>query len=204
MTEITSGERENDTRGRGGLLILTGMFLLGVFAGASVLAADSSGTIGSDRLEPALNAYIAARADFGTAFMNTFFGGMLFIAACFLLGTSFISQPLLIAVPFLKGAGHGVTMAYLYSMGDGSGVLLSLAVVLPSAAVTSLAVILAAREGIRMSCRLFSSAVVGNAGSPRNIKAYLARFLVLTVMTAAAACVDGVITLLLSDFLSTI
>lgn len=196
MTDIASTDTEKNERGRGSLLLLTGVFLLGVCIGTAVLASGGS-SFPADRLDAALEDYVSARTNFGTTFMNTFLSGMLFVTACFLLGTSIISQPLLVLVPFLKGVGHGAVMALLYSRGDGGGVLISLVVILPAAAVTSLAVILAAREAIGMSCRLLATAL-GGSGCAESIKIYLARFLVLTLMTAAAAGIDGAAAILLT------
>lgn len=76
-------------------------------------------------------------------------GGIILV--CFIMGFSAVSQPVELAIPIFRGIGLGTSISYLYISCGLKGFFITAVMILPHAVISSLAILLAVRESIRMS-----------------------------------------------------
>lgn len=116
------------------------------------------------------------------------------IIVLFLLGFCAIAQPVAVLIPVYKGMGFGVTIAQIYSENGINGFFIALLLILPCALISSYALFIAVRESMRLSNRFFSQAFLDRRSESESIndyvKLYAVKFLVLEAVTAVAAAVD--------------
>ena len=105
-------------------------------------------------------------------------------------------------LPVFHGLGLGISMAYLYSMQGFQGILFTLILILPSAAISTIALFLGTRESVRFSNSIFRMLFPEKYEVPQQsgLKLYLIRFGVLLLFDVAAAMVDSVCTFLFAGF----
>jgi Integral membrane protein DUF95. len=129
---------------------------------------------------------------FYSVFSASFASSFLFIAFCFLCGLSMWGLFIIPAALVFRGFGLGLTSGYLYSSYGGSGILFNLAVIMPGAFICCLAILLAAREGVRFSRRIAHCGTSSQNGtiSRTNIKLYLLRFGAILGIAFLAALAD--------------
>lgn len=93
----------------------------------------------------------AASKGFFNLLFSSFFSSALLLCTAFVLGLCALGSPGHLAVLLFKGAGIGLSMGYIYIQYGGKGFAICAIFILPGAAITSLAVMLACREGMRFS-----------------------------------------------------
>lgn len=135
---------------------------------------------------------------FWTSFSSA--GGIL--AICFVLGFCAISQPAELAIPVFRGIGLGTSISYLYIAYGLKGFFVTLIMILPHAVISSVAILLAVRESIRMSNVFsiygFSEKEISDRPS---ISLYLLKFLILFVIIAISSFLDGILAYLFAGML---
>ncbi len=138
-----------------------------------------------------------------TTFFNSFVSAGTFILLLFLLGFSAISAPLILFLPFFRGLGLGASIGYLYTAYGLKGVAFCAAIILPAALFSTFAVILAGREALKLSFLFLSAFIPKMKGeiSPRAVKLYCVKFLVLMGIILISALIDCGVTFLFSGFL---
>lgn len=173
--------------------------LLGVLFGALSLCYVS------DELSEALlsmeNGFFSVRAngDFTAILFDSLSANLIFLGISFFLGFGALSQPLSMLLPFARGIGSGVILAQIYGDSFKDFSPLKAAVVLPGIAVSLIIVILASREAIFMSVRIFKICFRDRLsdGLFPKVKNYSAKFVFLLAAASAAALADCVLSLLL-------
>ena len=185
--------------------LLTGLillFLLGMTYG-SVLA--SSGEVGvTTPLNILVSTFTQQRADqpIVVTFLSSFTSDLGIIMALFLLGFGAISQPIELLIPTFYGMGLGATMGHLYKTAEFSGVAYCAVLILPHTLISLAAVVLAAKEAIKLS-NLFLGGVVPSMekAAPNIVKLYLIKFGVLILIIAISAIVDVLMTYLFAGMI---
>jgi hypothetical protein len=172
------------------LLILAGIFLLGVALGA--LAFRAAGGEAAGNVSRLLEIFKENRAGQGilenAAAMAT--ASVAFLVFLFVCGFCAISQPVAVAVPAFRGLGFGFSAASLYAAHGLSAVGYIAVMILPDMLISSLAIILCSREALRLSGS-FWRMMWGGQGNYQ-LRIYLGRFAasaVLCVLSAVFAAV---------------
>lgn len=129
---------------------------------------------------------------FYSVFSASFASSFLFIAFCFLCGLSMWGLFIIPAALVFRGFGLGLTSGYLYASYGVSGILFNLAVIMPGAFICCLALLLAAREGVRFSRKIAHCGTSSQNGtiSRTNIRLYLLRFGAILGVAFLAALAD--------------
>lgn len=183
--------------------ILFGIMLCGILIGTIVFCNFSDAS--ADKLSFLAQGYLASRAEDGAfkILWSTFFNSSLLLFVTFLLGFSAVSQPIELTVPFFKGLGLGATVAQIYSISGAKGFIIVLLLVIPSAAITSIVLLLAVKDAVRFSNKLShiacSTAFV--TGMRDTTKNYCNRFFMLEAVTAIGALLDCLCTMLFAGIL---
>lgn len=138
---------------------------------------------------------------FGEAFTDTF----ILIVLLMLMGFGSIFQPFEIATLLYRGFALGVSFSYTYSLYAVKGFFICVLMILPHALITSVLLVLAVRESMRMST---SIAVFSFKGDSEIIKRpdvhmYIIKFTVLAVLLVVSSVIDCFITYLLTGMLIT-
>lgn len=162
--------------------LLTAISAAGVFIGAcSVINSD-------------IPFELRAESGFYDSFLGSLAAVMLYVLVCFFAGMSSAGSVCGYLLCLFKGMGAGFLSAEIFRCGLSSVDLRAALNVLPFEAVSTAAVILAARENIRMS-RFVSEMAFGNRNiggdSTDCLRLYLMKFGVITLLAVGAALTDG-------------
>lgn len=186
------------------LKIIVILFFLGMIYGALLIGLGQAQT--QEQLSFLTEQFINKRAEQSIfyTFIGSFNSSAVLLLGSFLLGLSAVGQPGALALPVFNGLGLGLSMAYLYSTQGFQGILFTLVLILPSAIISTIALVLATNESVRFSNSIFRMLFPGKyeAPSSNHLKLYLMRFGVLLLFDVAAALVDSVFTFLFAGFFS--
>ena len=137
-----------------------------------------------------------AQQTFVETLASSFTSPGLLVLICFLLGFCSISQPVEFLIPLFRGLGLGTSISYIYSSYGVKGFFITFIMIIPHAVISSIAIIISARESIRLS-NLFTSLVMSSKpeGEMRSyIKLYLLKFLILFGIIGISALIDSILT----------
>ena len=183
---------------------LTGLAVLyfaGVLAGTVLYCIPNSEWI--EILDNITGNFISGRLgqSFSEMLVSSFSGSFILLLVCFLLGFSAIAQPVELIVPVFQGMGAGVSAAGMYGSYGVSGIGISMILVIPGAVISAFAIIIAAREAIKLSsCIYFSVFVKEQTGEAPDFRLYFTKFVILCAMLIAASLAESLITFLFEDF----
>jgi hypothetical protein len=173
------------------LLVLAGIFLLGVALGALAFRAAGGDTAASlarlleifkqNRAEQGLFTNAAAMLTASVAYLG-------FLLVC---GFCAVSQPAILAAPAFRGLGFGFSAASLYAAHGLSAVSYIAVTILPDMLVSSLAILLCSREALRLSGSFWRMMWGGQGNYPLRI--YLGRFAACAVLCAISAVLAAVL-----------
>lgn len=174
--------RQNISPAKRIYMLLTAISAAGVFIGAR-------SAVNSD-----IPFDLRAEGSFSDSFTGSLAAVMLYVLVCFLAGTSSSGSVCGYLLCLFKGMGAGFLSAEIFRRGLASVSISEALNVLPFEAVSTAAVIFAARENIRMS-RFISEKAFGksetSADSTDCLRLYLMKFGVITLLAVGAAFVDG-------------
>ncbi|MGN0594761.1 MAG: hypothetical protein ACI4I6_06345 [Hominimerdicola sp.] len=171
---------------------LMGTVLMGILLG-TVSYCYMSGEF-LEKLSLSQTSFIEGREQlsYGAILVKSFSTTTGFMSAVFLLGFCPIGQPLEFAVLLIRGMGLGVTLAQLYSTFGKQGIVYGLALVVPGAVFSSIAMVVGVRESIGLS-NIYMRVSLSDRqvdGLLDSIKLYGTKFLVLEAVLAVSAGVD--------------
>lgn len=132
-----------------------------------------------------------------------------FMSATILLGIVFISgfcaiaQPFEILIPFIKGLGLGASVAQIYAIKGGSGLIIVLLLIVPYSALTCFVYIIAVKESVSYSVSFFRLAffVGHNDGMRTETKNYCIKYILLEIIIVISALIDCLSSFLFADLL---
>lgn len=188
-------------RSDGRLTLLAALYFAGVFLGVILY-----GTLGGEHLatlNDITGSFVYGRLNhtFWETLVNSFLGAFLLLTACFWLGFSAAAQPIELLVPAFRGLGAGVSLAGMYGSFGLAGVGMSAVLIIPGAVLSAFALIIAAREALELSGRVFS-AVFGRSSSGESIdlRLYITKFAILFIILTAASLADSLATFIFAGF----
>lgn len=171
---------------------LCGTVLIGVLLGAVTYCCSGGeflhkiGLVQSD--------FIKSRSvmDYGQIMVNSLSGTSVFIAAVFLCGLCPLGQPAELAVLLFRGMGLGLTLSQLYGAYGKAGILHTMGLILPGAAISTLAMVIAVREAVALSNIYLRMSLSDRqeTGLMEPVKLYAAKFMVLEAALAVSAGAD--------------
>lgn len=148
----------------------------------------------SAQLSAAVSDFIELRKNgsFAAILLRSFAGTGIYVLAAYLLGFGAVSQPLQLFLPFIKGIGFGVILSQLYGSSFSKEALIRAAAVMPGVFFTLVIIILASRESMNMSSRIFRVCFQDRLfdGMRERTKRYSINMLTLTAATSVLAAVD--------------
>jgi stage II sporulation protein M len=184
--------------------LLTLLVLIGIVIGS--LIAKNGGVQNQSSFSFFMqNAFSASTASKGfmSLLMSAFFSSSILICCAFFLGLCAVGSPAIVLILIFKGAGIGLSIGYLYMQYGLKGVAISALCILPQAVLSSVAIIIACREGLRFSVQLAS--VVLPTGKQLQLWStfleYCYKFVICFVIVFAASIIDALATTGLSGLL---
>ena len=196
MREVYSGsmfgrQLRRSMRRNWQLYLYAGLFLVGVALGAWVVRTGIQQASGP--LWVIVSTFLSQRQGAGLVqvFTGAMASGLLFLGAAFVSGFCAIAQPVVLALPLLKGAGFGILAGYVYATRQWLGVGYVAAVLLPGALISALVLILACREALMLSLGLMSVSTSTGKEEPLAVRRYCLSFLLLGIGMLLAAAVDA-------------
>ncbi len=177
------------------LLIVLFSLILGIIFGT--LKLDNSEALKSFFAEQLEN-FFSLRNDarFNKILISSFLQSLAVLFLMFLLGASLFGVVTVPVAMFIKGFLEGGMSAFLYSQYGLKGIAFNAVILIPATVAFLIVLLIASRESIKFSFK-FSSLTLSKT-LPKNLsvdfKDYSIKFLILTILTLAAALLDAIIT----------
>lgn len=123
---------------------------------------------------------------------HSFVSATLLLTIAFISGFCAIAQPFQLLIPLIKGLGLGASVAQIYAIKGGSGLIIVLLLIIPYSAITCFAYLIAVRESVRYSVGFFRLAFFSghNDGMRVETKNYCIKYLLLEIIIAISALID--------------
>ncbi len=184
-------------RRRGGPLLLGLIFLAGAAGGTQLLRYCSRDTL--DLLEAFLE--LRQETTLKELFLNSLSTELLQLLLLFFCGFCAIGQPVSVFLLFYRGLGLGMTGTYLAQQGREAFLYYGI-VLLPQTLLLLVIQIIATRESIGFSMSFLRQLFGGNRSTELPARIYILRFVILLILTTIAAGTGGLLTLLLSQWMT--
>lgn len=181
------------------IFFLTAMLVAGLCVGAAILKSDNALIV---KIPELFREYSSLRAEQGILrnFCISFFINGLLIAVNIFFGFSLIGYPFLNILTLIKGLGTGAVCGYLYSAFGLTGFGYCVLLIIPGAAVSSLALILACNDSCEYSKNAFLKTIKGAGHYEKDeTRVYLTRQLVFLGLCAASSGADALFNELFSN-----
>lgn len=175
--------------------VLIFLFILGMLYGALLLQSEGANILSG--ISTINDTYVADKSSQSVfvTFIDSLTSASIFLGISFLVGFSSIGQPAAMVTVFARGLGIGSCMGYLYLNYGAKGVGYSALLILPAAVLSTFALILSARESVRMSNLLLSGFFRETTKqSKQALKLYLSKHLILFLFVLASAVLDCLLT----------
>lgn len=204
-TGARSGRAKVFLRSHAFALFMAVLILGGVAAGAYLARqAATAGDASYGSFLTASFSSLTAGRGFLPLLCTAFFNSSLLLILAFLCGLCAAGAPGFVAIPIFKGLGLGFSMGYLYTQYAMRGLWLSALGILPEGILTSVALIIACREGFDYSIKL--ACVVLPTGKQftlwEDFLSYCGRFLFCFLLALAGAVLQALLIPALSGYLS--
>lgn len=185
--QALSGERQRPNLL---LTLLATLFITGVIIGAVC-----SRNAGGDLLEKLLQVIenyteIRTKQSMTVNFGNSFAAGMFFLLFLYLVGMTAWGVPAALILPLFKGMGYGMVCGTLYADYAARGFGYAALVILPGTLISTLAILVAAKESIRFSSGIFTQICLSREKRSDCFRDYSIRFLILILFILIASFVD--------------
>lgn len=185
------------------LLITAGLFLvfvLGMIYGVLICARNTD-NLNFLNFMMTENYLMQSDSSFLYNLLHSFWSVFLFMILPYLLGYSAIFQPVILAVPFIKGLNVGLFMSNMYLNYKFQGIVFCLIVVLAPTVIALFAIIIECREAVRLSSMFFKSFASKNEFSVKRetIKIYNVKMGVLLLIAFCGALLSSILSLLFSN-----
>lgn len=177
------------------------IFIIGMIYGTIVILYDNAI---SETLSVMVKDFLSQRNNqkvFQTL-VSSFFSSFSILALIYLMGFWAISHPFIFFIIFFRGMGIGLILSYLYSTYAMQGVLFSLAIIILPSLMSTISIILASKESIRLS-NLFLSRIFPKIQGEINKKSftmYNIKYVILVSFILFSSIIDCICTLLFSRF----
>lgn len=182
------------------LTLLCTVLLTGMFLGAVCVRRADETTL--ERIKLLTGAYISSGA--GRSFLDSFVSYVsadtIFIMLSVFFGLCVIGEPILWALPMIRGLGLGLITGFLYKTYSVQGVLYSTVLIVIPAVISSLSMAVSCKESI-LSSREIKSALKED-GKQFNYGEFLKLFAVRNLILYAFVILSGVVGCVFTYFLA--
>lgn len=184
------------------LIFIVFCFLLGLLIGVLIFKCKNAG--GTYYTEEFTRLYTGLSGGFWKVLQLSLIQLLPFAAAVFLSGTCMVGAVLVPAIVALRGVSLGLMMGCAYADHGLMGIVFNLLILIPPAVISTLALILAARESLGFSLSLARLAVPGVKAPAieQDFKLYCLRQLFVLLFFAAAALVQTLMSVSFISFFS--
>lgn len=201
-TSVTEIEQNNNKK-KISILLLFGVILLGTLIGTITFSAMPDNQVfNSDILNNGFMKHTTSMSVF-EAFLSSFKNTAVFIAMLFLFGLCAVSQPAEVFILFYRGMALGISISSTYYAYGFKGLPMALLMILPHAVLSSVILILAVRESVKLS-NIFAgfafSDKKNNEFNPQ-VKLYFIKYVVLLVLLVLSSLLDSVLMAVFKGFL---
>ncbi len=132
--------------------------------------------------------------------LSSFSNGFIYLFSAFLLGFCMIFEPLVFAVPIVRGLEIGIVLSGMLSSAENFSDYLSIAFFIIFGILSSMIIFIGSREAFYLSSGIFTAVFYGKS-LEINVRLYINKFLILTFLLAIMSVVDGILSGILSYFL---
>lgn len=197
--QLIRNERDIPSKGITLFTVLAVSALFGALFGALCCLRTDSGL--AEMLANAEEKTLEVRrsGELSRIILSSLAGTGIYLCIAFVLGFSAIAQPLEVILPFFKGIGGGVILTQLYGQDLSRVSLIKGLAVFPGVFLSLVVMIIASREAIYLSGRLFDVCFQKRIadGMLGRIKLYAVRFAALLAATSLCALLDCALAMLL-------
>ncbi len=174
------------------ILLITLCFILGVLAG--VLLFKSKNAEGTYYAEEFTKVYKGLSGSFTQKLSFSFFRILPYAAALFLSGTCMVGAVIVPGIVMLRGAVLGLVMSYAYATFGLMGIVFNLLILIPSAVLSTISIILSAREALGFSVSIVRLAMpsVNPPGIEQDFKFYCLRQMFVFLFFCTSAMVQAI------------
>ena len=151
---MRTGKKENEISS--GIFLLIIILLIGVAIGTVMIKYSTDTQL--DYLKQITDDYISLHhsGSMIKIFCSSLVSSGIFLLIAFFVGYFALGKPVSLFIPLFKGLGLGVCMADIFSRYGKDGFKISLILIIPSAILSSFAVVFASRQAGRNSSEIFS------------------------------------------------
>lgn len=178
------------------------LFFFGVLYGALIVSYGSPQLI--ETLSFMKESFLSLRAEQSLlqTFLRSFGIHAALLTLLFLCGFSAISHLVSFGMPAFYGLGFGLSVGYLYASMGAKAILFTVVIILPHSIISTVALVLASRESIRLSNLFLAGFIPKLSGSIslQAVKLYTLKYVILLLFLLAASFLDGLFTFLFARF----
>ncbi|MBO5858313.1 MAG: stage II sporulation protein M [Clostridia bacterium] len=182
------------------VFILIGLFAIGIIIGSTAIKNNGET---AEKIRYIIGNYAMQRAGQGMSenFFNSLLSNMMFVLVSVFLGFSLIGSPLIMTLPFFKGAAIGAVSGYLYLEYKLMGLGYSVLMIYPSSVICMVALIIIFNESCEYSHNAYLKAINGRGHFEKDeTKLFLIRQFIFSLIVAVSALIDAVCVELFSGF----
>ncbi len=185
------------------IIVLFSVLLIGILIGSLAFRSFSSEELSS--LSVFAQGFIENRANKSSSqiLSQAFFSGTAMLLVAYVSGLCAIAQPVEFIIPLIKGLGLGASVAQIYAIKSVKGIGIVFLLIVPYAAMTCFVYLVAIKESVRYSNKLFSVTFLSghNEGLKVYTKMYCLKFAFLEIIIVIASFVDWMCTILFAGML---
>ncbi len=182
------------------VFLLVALFSVGIIIGASAIKNNSEMI---EKIKIIISNFAMQRAGQGISdnFFNSMLVNMLFVSISVFLAFSIIGYPLIMLLPFIKGAAIGAVSGYLYIEYKFMGLGYSLLMIYPSAVICMVAMIIIFNESCDYSRNAYLKAIPGKGHYEKDeTKLFLIRQFIFSLIVVVSSLIDALSVELFSGF----
>lgn len=183
------------------VLLFALLMLLGIVIGALIVRSAPQNLL--ENMGFLTSSFMDKRGDQNLAltFLHSLGASFSILVLLFVCGFCAVSMPVIAGVPIFRGLGLGISIGYMYLYKGLEGLLFSVVMIIPAAFISTVALLFAARESLKLSTAFLSFMVKqpGKYNMSGTLRLYCVKFLGFLLALAAAAAVDTLFTHLFSS-----
>ncbi len=182
------------------IFILVALFSVGIIVGASAI--KNNGEM-IERIKYIISNFAMQRAGQGVSdnFFNSILVNIVFVSLSVFFAFSLIGYPLILLLPFIRGAAIGAVSGYLYLEYKFMGLGYSLLMIYPSAVICMVAMIIIFNESCDYSRNAYLKAITGKGHFEKDeTKLFLVRQFIFSIIVVVSSLIDALSVELFSGF----
>lgn len=198
--KVYNGKVIKDMLENSRLFIFVIIFSVGIIVGAASI--KNNGEM-IEKIKYLISSFALKRAGQGMLeiFINSFLVNIVFVILSVFFAFSLIGYPLIMFLPFIRGAAIGAISGYLYIEYKFTGLGYSLLMIYPSAVLCMVALMIIFNDSCEYSHNAYQKAISGRGHFEKDeTKLFLIRQIFFTAVVAVSSFVDALSVKLFSGF----